>query len=177
MEDVNAVAIAARDAMQNRGVSQSDIARAINRHRTYVSHIVNGRVPRDAEVLRALAAELDDGRLYKALHEALASVAFVHRWLDGDMVDLHRSSVKAKALEELEEAITALRGFCVANKPRREDIDKARDLIHELLGAECAIETLVSVLCDEYGMSPSEEYQRFNETMQAKGYQRRRDGR
>lgn len=175
---MNAVSIAARKSIQRRGVNQSDIARAINCHRTYVSHIVNGRVPRDAEILRALAAELDDGRLYKALHEALASVAFVHRWLDGDMVDLHRSSVKAKALEELEEAITALRGFCMVNQPKPEDIDKVRDLIHELLGAECAIETLVSILCEEYGMSPVEEYQRFNKSMQEKGYQQPRgDGR
>ncbi len=171
---MNAISVAVKRAIEERGISQTDLAKIINRHRTYISHLVNGRIPKDSEVLRALADELDDGRLYKALHEALASVAFVHRWLDGDLVDLHRASVKEKALEELEEAISALRGFCVVNKPRREDIEKARDLLHELLGAECAIETLVSVLCDEYGMSPAEEYRRFNQTMERKGYTKRR---
>src|SRR5690606_24273561 len=107
-----------------------------------------------------------------------ASLVFVHRKLDGECVDLHRSSVKAKALEELEEAIEAIRGFDAVNKPgdvtpeRREEIIDG--LMMELLGAENAIETLVSVVCEEYGISVSEVYERFNKRMQDKGYQQKR---
>src|SRR5690606_23868711 len=109
---------------------------------------------------------------------ALASCVFVHRKLNGDCVDLHRSSVKAKALEELEEAIDALRRFDLENKPRdvtpeqREEIIEG--LVMELLGAANAIETLVSVVCEEYGISVSEVYERFNKRMQDKGYQKKR---
>src|SRR5690606_39183299 len=113
--------------------------------------------------------------LHKALHEALATLVFVHRKMDGESVDLHRSSVKAKALEELEEAINAIRGFDAVNRPGNVTDEKREEIIEglmmELLGAENAIETLVSVVCEEYGISVSEVYERFNKRMQDKGYQ------
>ena len=175
---MNAVAVAVRDVRTKRGIRQDDIARLAHVHRTYISHVENGRVPDNPEVLRTLAQELDCAWLHKALHETLATLVFVHRKLDGENVDLHRSSVKAKTLEELEEAIEALKGFDTVNKPghitdqQREEIIEG--LMMQLLGAENAIETLVAVLCEEYGISPSEVYERFNRRMQDKGYQRKR---
>lgn len=175
---MTAVAVAVKEARTKRGIRQDDIARLAHVHRTYISHLENGRVPDNPEVLRTLAKELDCAWLYKALHEAVASLVFVHRKLDGENVDLHRSSVKAKTLEELEEAIEAVRGFDAVNKPgnvtpeQREEIIEG--LMMQLLGAENAIETLVSVICEEYGISVSEVYERFNKRMQDKGYQRKR---
>lgn len=175
---MNAVAVAVRDVRTKRGIRQDDIARLAHVHRTYISHLENGRVPDNPEVLRTLARELDCAWLHKALHEALATLVFVHRKLDGENVDLHRSSVKAKTLEELEEAIEAVRGFDAVNKPgnvtdeQREQIIEG--LMMELLGAENAIETMVAVICEEYGISVSEVYERFNKRMQSKGYQRKR---
>lgn len=175
---MNAVAVAVRDVRTKRGIRQDDIARLAHVHRTYISHVENGRVPDNPEVLRTLAKELDCAWLHKALHEAVASLVFVHRKLDGEHVDLHRSSVKAKTLEELEEAIEAIRGFDAVNKPSNVTPEQREEIIEglmmELLGAENAIETLVSVICEEYGISPSEVYERFNKRMQEKGYQRRR---
>ena len=175
---MTAVAMAVKEARAKRGVRQDDIARLAHVHRTYISHLENGRVPDNPEVLRTLAKELDCAWLYKALHEAVASLVFVHRKLDGERVDLHRSSVKAKTLEELEEAIETLKGFDTVNKPSNVTPEQREEIIEglmmELLGAENAIETLVSVICEEYGISPAEVYERFNRRMQEKGYQKKR---
>src|SRR5690625_5234254 len=114
-------------------------------------------------MLRILAKHFDCPRVYKQLHETLASMVFVHRWLDGEMVDLHRSSVRVKTLEELDEAIEALKGFDLVNRPLNiTDADRERlinDLFFPLLGAEGAIEIMVSILCEEYGISPAEVYE------------------
>lgn len=179
---MNGVATAVKTARKRRGIQQGDVAQLAHVHRSYVSHIERGKAPNNPEVLRTLAKELDCGWLYKALHEAVSTLVFVHRKLDGDVVDLHRSSVIAKTLEELEEAIDAVRGFDAVNKPNNVTPEQREEIIEglmmELLGAENAIETLVSVLCEEYEISPSEVYERFNRRMQAKGYQKRRgDGR
>lgn len=177
---MNGLAAAVREVRTKRGIRQDDIARLAHVHRTYISHVENGRIPDNPEVLRTLAKSLDCAWLHKALHEALASCVFVHRKLNGGSVDLHRSSVKAKTLEELEEAIDALRGFDAVNKPGDVTDEQREQLIEglmmQLLGAENAIETLVSVVCEEYGISVSEVYERFNERMQAKGYQQRPEG-
>lgn len=55
------------------------------------------------------------------------------RKLDGEFVDLHRASVKAKTEEELQEAIEALRGISVvnlANSVSPSELEKIKKLCY-----------------------------------------------
>ncbi len=178
---MNALAAEIKETIKIKGITQEAIAQELHRHRTWVSRFLSGSDLNDADTLRQIAETLDCSWLYKAAHEALCGLTFIHRKLDGDAVDLHRSSVKAKLLEELDEAVEAIKGVDLVNRPQKPltDEEKERVLEDELfpvLGAECSIETYIAVRCEELGISPSEVYERWHKRLEGKGYTKRSRG-
>lgn len=76
--------------------------------------------------------------------------------LDGQNVDLHRASVKAKTEEELEEALIALRNISVVNKPKYIDLGDKQNIeeaLIQVIDAIYAAKHLVAILAKEYEFS------------------------
>lgn len=175
---MNALAAEIKETIKTKGVTQEVIAQELRRHRTWVSRFLSDDTLNDAETLRKIADTLDCSWLYKLAHETLCGLVFVHRKLDGETVDLHRSSVKTKLIEELNEAIVAIKGVDLVNRPQKPltDDEKRRVLEEELfpvLGAECSIETYIAVRCEELGISPAEAYELWHKRLESKGYTQR----
>lgn len=76
--------------------------------------------------------------------------------LDGKNIDLHRSSVKAKTEEELEEALVALKNVSVVNKPEATnqiEKQKIEEALLQVIDAIYAAKHCVAILSKEYGFS------------------------
>ncbi|MDL4842800.1 XRE family transcriptional regulator [Aquibacillus rhizosphaerae] len=95
--------------------------------------------------------------------------------LDGRAADLHRSSVKDKLLEELEEAIEAIKKVKTSLNPdmiqsfERQDVERS---VQEIIDATKASITWVAIVCDEYGLSWSEEWDKNQTKLKAKQFVR-----
>lgn len=75
-------------------------------------------------------------------------------WLDGPNIDIHRSSVKERAVVEIQEALEALIRFRSSNPPclmTDGDHRKLNDLFMELLDAREWIDFAVAIFCEDYG--------------------------
>ena len=88
-------------------------------------------------------------------------------------MDLHRSSVKEKTLEELEEAIHKLRSTSLA-KPLVNltpyELQSVRDALEELVEAQTAMAHLVAVVCMETGISYTDVWAQHYRSLQSSGY-------
>jgi DNA-binding XRE family transcriptional regulator len=95
--------------------------------------------------------------------------------LDGDNVDLHRSSVKEKAIEEFEEMLEALKDINTVNHPKSLstfELENIKRALIEIAEGMTAAMNLFSVLCDEYGISYQKIWQEHYQELRAKNYVR-----
>lgn len=77
-------------------------------------------------------------------------------WLDGPNVDLHRAAVRERCLEELDEAVTAIKEWCACKPPSTEtEGERKRRYEHlmEAMDGVVALSTYIGVQCTEYGFS------------------------
>lgn len=132
-----------------------------------------GRRSIAAEVLGVLVRQLDNPRLTMEAAAEITGGAYCTPWLDGDGVDLHRTSVWAKALEELQEAVSAVGATRVANRPQRAtetELAQVRESLMQVLDARVAIDHYVAIICQEYGISISATYRAHREKLENRGY-------
>ncbi len=142
-----------------------------------VSAIECGRRSIAPEVLGALVRQLDNPRLSMEAAAEVTGGAYCTPWLDGEGVDLHRTSVWAKALEELQEAADAVGATRLANRPQRAtevERTQVRESLMQVLDARVAIDHYVAVICQEFGFSISATYRAHREKLEQRGYVRRK---
>lgn len=138
-----------------KGYTQEQLSLKLPMSREAISKAETGarKLPKE---LRASAAEvLDHPFLSMALAYEDTGGAWVPE-LDGDKVDLHRSSVRSKTIEELEEAIQAIKGVCLVNHPEYiQDHEKQqlKKALMEAIDAIIALSHFVGIICLEYGFS------------------------
>jgi DNA-binding XRE family transcriptional regulator len=108
---------------------------------------------------------------------ALEAAAEYTSWgpvkLDGEYVDLHRASVAAKTLEELEEALTAIKNVCVANNPKAmKEYEKStlEEVLIQAIDANVALTHYIAVICKEYEISWMKIWNNHRTKLQARGY-------
>lgn len=153
------------------GETQQQLAMEINVSRETVSRYENGstRIPADVSV--AMMQRHDNPQFAFAMRNEYTRTGPV--WLDGPNVDLHRSSVREKALEELDEVTNALKNFSFA-KPLKNlsnwEAPELEKLLEEVVEAITAMEHLAVVVCEEANISYTETWNKHYTQLRAKGW-------
>ncbi|WP_416144942.1 helix-turn-helix domain-containing protein [Planococcus koreensis] len=153
------------------GETQQQIAMELNVSRELISKIENGSRNIPADISRKMMDRKENPWFALAIRNEYTGTGSIR--LNGPNVDLHRSSVKEKTIEEIEEMLVALKSISFA-KPLRTlsnwEKPGLEKLIEEAIEATTAIEHLIAIVCEEAGISYLESYQQHYLQLQAKGY-------
>ena len=163
---------ALKEARVFRGWTQSDLSDELFVARSTVAMTETGRRELPDEVIPKAVANLDCGFLAMEVSSHYTAGSFVAK-LNGHAVDLHRASVKEKSIEEMREALDAVKSVCIANRPERIGESDRAKLEHSLLQVIDAIVALthyVAVVCREYGFSWREMWRRHRKKLRDRGY-------
>lgn len=147
------IAQALKTSRKDRGLKQSELE--IPYSDSMVSMIERGDRHIAPDVAPMLAQKLDHPALFAEIARELTG-GFGPAWLNGPNVDLHRSSVREKCLEELREAMAAIEKFAASRPPGAETEMDRKARYEHLLQAFDAIVALfhyIGIQCLEYGFS------------------------
>lgn len=143
-----------REARISAGVTQQEFADGMNYSRSMIAEIEAGRKRMAPEVAPRAVSLLDDGFYSMEMAHELTGGAYMGR-LDGDLVDLSRTSVQLKSIEEIDELRDRLKRLNIINKPSGCEMQKEelkQDLI-ECLDVIVCLSHFVAVICKEYAIS------------------------
>ncbi|WP_313469883.1 XRE family transcriptional regulator [Lysinibacillus sp.] len=139
--------------------------------RETVSKYETGRSKVPADIGRKMMDKYDDPKLAMAIQYEYTGTG--PRWLDGQNVDLHRCSVREKTIEELEEALVAIKNTSMS-KPafaltpkEREEHKKTLEEIVELITAAT---NYIAVGTDYIGISYSGVWNEHYNYLQQEGF-------
>lgn len=160
---------------QTKGLTQKELGSIGNISPKTVSAIKTGRRNAAKDVLYSWAEKLDSPRVYLEMVREVGGGVYGTRWLDGENVDLHRTSVFMKTSEELKEALEALESMekYIINHPNRIGEDEKvqiKEALLQCLDARVAIDTLVAVKCDTYGLSVRSLFYEHQHKLKQRGY-------
>lgn len=163
------------EVCQTRNLTQNELGKIGNISPKTVSAIKLGRRNAAKDVLLSWAEKLDSPRVYLEMVREAGGGVYGTIWLDGENVDLHRTSVFMKAGEELREAIEALEATerVVINHPNQtneEEKVKIKEALMQCLDARVAIDTLVAVKCETYGLSVRSLFLEHQHKLEQRGY-------
>jgi transcriptional regulator with XRE-family HTH domain len=164
-------ATAAREARKQAGKTQLQLSMDLFESREAVSQQENGRYRVQPNMAKHFAEEYNNP--WVAIEAAAEYTGWGPVKLNGDNVDLHRSSVALKTKEELDEALQAIGRFCVANKPSsikeydKKDLENAVD---EAIDAIVALTHYVAIVCSEYSLSWKHMWERHRRKLKSRGY-------
>ncbi|WP_155966705.1 helix-turn-helix transcriptional regulator [Paenisporosarcina sp. TG-14] len=151
--------------------TQDQLAMDLNVSRETISKYENGRSKIPSDITRSLMSKYDNPRFAITVRNEYTKTGAV--WLDGPNVDLHRSSVKEKVLEELNEAVLILSNFCMA-KPLKSlqhfEHQELESVLEELIEAQTALEHMVAVICEEANISYTGSWDRHYKFLASAGY-------
>jgi hypothetical protein len=126
------------------------------------------RMPRD--VAKQAVETLDCG--FYALESAQAILG--DAWIPKlNNVDLHRSAVREKALEELQEAMDQLAVTSSVNEPDPNSRDEVKAVLIESIDAIVCLCHLVAVYCKEYGFSWVGMWREYHRKAEKRGYMKK----
>lgn len=150
---------------------QQKVATELNVARETLSKYENGRSKIPADVGRKLTKKYDNPKFAITLRNEYTGTG--PRWLDGPNVDLHRSAVKEKTIEEMNEAIDQLEKTSFA-KPFRNaahfEIQDIETTLDELVEAQTAIDHLVAIVCMETGINYVDLWNKHYRSLASSGY-------
>ena len=161
-------------ARSRKGLGQRGLASIINYSDKTVSAIETGYRSLPHGAASRLVAALDDPELITAL-QAEATGGIASPILDGESVDLHRSSVRDKVIEECSEVIKALaEARAMVNCKSGKDLNdegkrQIAEVIHQGFEAITALWNLLAVLCSTYGISFTAAFKAHVKELKAKG--------
>lgn len=124
--------------------------------REAISKYETGRVPVPPDISRMLTSKFNDSRFAMTVQQEYTGIG--PKWLDGPNVDLHRSAVKEKTLEEIQELLAAMSNVSLAMplcnlKPF--EFQRVEDLLEEAAEAMTALSHFIAVVCRESGIAPT----------------------
>jgi len=164
-------ATAVKEARKQIGKTQLQLSMDLFESREAISQQENGRYRVQPNVAQYFAKEHNDP--WVAIESAAEYTGWGPVKLDGDAVDLHRSSVTLKTREELYEAIEAIESVCVANLPKsimdleRQHLEEA---ILQAIDAIVALTQYVAVICKDYGFSWINMWKKHHMKLKTRGY-------
>lgn len=151
--------------------TQQQLAMELNVSREMISKIENGRASIPTDISLGLMKKGDHPRLAMAIRNQYTKTGPV--WLNGPNVDLHHASVKEKTIEEMEEAINAIRNFNFARSLKsisHWEHQEVHNVLEETVEAITALEHLVVVLCENLNISYTETWNKHYTQLRAKGW-------
>ncbi|SET00767.1 hypothetical protein SAMN05421676_102328 [Salinibacillus kushneri] len=95
--------------------------------------------------------------------------------LDGRAADLHRSSVKDKTAEELEEALEAIKRVKTSLNPdfvESFQVQEIKQSVQEMMDVVTAGVNWIAVVCDEYKLNWSEQWDEHHRKLKSRDYVR-----
>lgn len=153
------------------GKTQEQLAMQLNVSREGISKFENGRSKIPPDISRSMMQMNDHPPFALALRNEYTKTGAV--WLDGPNADLHHCSVKEKAVEEMEEALTALRDFNFA-RPLKSisswEHPEVHRVLEETVEAITALETAVAIICKGLDFSYTGAWHNHYTQLKAKGY-------
>jgi transcriptional regulator with XRE-family HTH domain len=166
------VGTAIKHARGRHDMTQGDLAGEHYLSRSMVAEVERGakRLPKD--VAPKAARRLDDGFLAMEIAHEFTGGAWIGR-LNGKGVDLHRSSVRAKTIEELDELSQSIDGFSMVNAPGLIDHEQRKileDIMIEACDVVVAVNHLLAVSCEDYGISWYGIWDQWKKKALASGY-------
>jgi transcriptional regulator with XRE-family HTH domain len=158
---------AQKEARAHAHMTQEELAYHLNMSRPAVANVERGyrKMPRD--VMGKAVETLDCGFYAMAAAQEVLGRAWIPK-LDG--VDLHRSAVREKVLEELQEAIQEISSTSSVNQPEPGKHDDLREVLIESIEAITCLAHFVAVYCKEYGLSWSELWTEHHRKLESNGY-------
>jgi transcriptional regulator with XRE-family HTH domain len=152
--------------------SQLQLSMELNVSRESVSAYETERAKLPVDVSQKLMEKYDHPFYAMAVASEYTAGAWVGK-LNGDNIDLHRASVRSKTKEELNEALEAIMGVCLANPPKGMKEHQKREYEAALMQAMDAIVALthyVAIACKEYGFSWLKLWRSHRAKLKAAGY-------
>jgi len=139
--------------------------------RETISKYENGRsfVPQD--ISRKIVSKYDNPKFAITVRNEYTGTG--PRWLDGPNVDLHRSSVKEKTIEEIQEALQAIKGTSLA-KPLQNlklfEFQEVEQMLQEAVEAITALDHFAAVICEEAKISYTGLWEKHYTKLARAGY-------
>ncbi|MGE5552946.1 MAG: helix-turn-helix domain-containing protein [Betaproteobacteria bacterium] len=148
-------ATALREVREQLRLSQRQIGSMAYVSEKMVQAVEAGRRRFTPDVVGRIVDRLGAPRLFMEAAREVTGGPFSSPWLDGERVDLHRSSVATKLREELREAFAAVDTLDLVNKPRADKLiqDRVREVLLQVLDAHVAIDHFVAIVAPEFGIS------------------------
>lgn len=125
-----------------------------------------------ADAAAVVSRELDHPALYFEMARELTG-GWGAPWLNGPNVDLHRSSTKEKALEEVDEAKAVMLQFASSKPPQMETERERLAREAHLLQVQDAVVALLHYIgtqCEEYGFSMMKVSRDHYNKLRCKGF-------
>ncbi len=122
--------------------------------REAISKYENGRSKVPADISKSIVEKFDDPKFALAIQHQYTGTGPI--WLNGPNVDLHRCSVREKTIEELQEAIDAIKKTSLS-KPKGAispyEMQIMMDTLEEAVEAQTALANFIAVMTDHTGIS------------------------
>lgn len=164
-----------REERKRRGMTQEQLANMINKSRTTITKYENGQVIPHDELLDIIEALRSPRLRLEVLGGALTSYYL-------DRVDLNPLATQQKAIEEMQEAIDALKRLNLINKIGPEDLTEeereqlVNDTMMELQDVRICSNMIMISLSERYDIDLMEVEKLSQDKMISKGYQTERMG-
>lgn len=153
------------------GETQQQTAMELNVARETISAYENGRAKMPQDIAQKMMEKKQNPWFAFAIRNEYTKTGPMR--LNGPNFDPHRSAVREKTIEEVEEVLGTLKDFSFA-KPLQNISDWERpkvDLLAEhIVEAVTALEHTLAVLCEEAGLSYNDVWKRHYIELHAKGY-------
>ncbi|WP_225216045.1 helix-turn-helix domain-containing protein [Psychrobacillus faecigallinarum] len=151
--------------------TQLSLGLDINTTRETVSKYENGRSKVPSDISRTLVKKFDNAKFAITVRNEYTGTG--PKWLDGPNVDLHRSSVKEKTVEEMKEALDLIVNTCLA-KPLKKlqhfELQSVDSMLQEAVEAITALDHFIAVVCKEAEISYTEVWDKHYKALMSAGY-------
>lgn len=151
--------------------TQLSLGLDINTTRETVSKYENGRSKVPSDISRTLVKKYDNPKFAITVRNEYTGTG--PKWLDGPNVDLHRSSVKEKTVEEMKEALDLIVSTCLA-KPLKKlqhfELQSVDSMLQEAAEAITALDHFIAVVCKEAEISYTEVWDKHYKALMSAGY-------
>ncbi|MDT8717628.1 helix-turn-helix transcriptional regulator [Clostridium sp. 19966] len=150
---MSSIGLAIKESREIKHITQETVGAMAYCSGKLISAIERGDRNINLSLLKSIASSMDEPRIYMEAANEITDGVFGVPWLDGELVDLHRSSVKEKSIEEFEEAINAIKLTRISDNPKackQEQRDRVRKSILEVIDVYVAAAHYIAIMCREY---------------------------
>lgn len=161
---------ALEEVLKRAGDTREKAAKVAHVDSSTVGKVIRGTRRPTNELMKSTSGHYDDGRLYIAAAGEITDGASVP-WLNN--VDLHRSTVHLKVLEEIGEVEQALLHAPITktkDQLGQKEMQQIKAAIMESIEAITALMHYVTVLCKEYSFSYFSAWREHRADLKAKKY-------